>query len=178
MCSSDLWAMMETPLAVLNAGAIASTAADPNSRLSILVMGVNDLARETRARLGRGRAAMLPWLATCVAAARAHGADILDGVFGDIGDAEGLRAECEQGRDMGFDGKTIIHPAQIHACNAVFSPSDEEIAWSRRVIAAFEQPANAGRGAIALEGRMIERLHADIAARTLAIADALAKQAG
>ena len=168
-----LWAMMETPMAIINADAIARTAADPSSRLSMLVMGTNDLARETRARLTRGRAGMLPWLSTCVAAARAHGADILDGVYNDIHDIEGLRAECEQGRDMGFDGKTLIHPNQIDVCNAVFAPDEAEIAWARQVIAAFEEPVNVGKGAISLDGKLVERLHAEIARRTLAIAGAL-----
>lgn len=176
--STRLWAMMETPLAVLNAGNIASTGADPASRLSVLVMGVNDLARETRARLTPGRPGMLPWLAMCVAAARAHGVEILDGVYGDIGDAEGFRAECEQARDMGMDGKTLIHPSQIAACNEVFSPAPSEIAWARKVIAAFELPENAGKGAISLDGRMIERLHADIARRTLALAGSIGDIAG
>jgi citrate lyase subunit beta/citryl-CoA lyase len=115
-----LWAMMETAKAILNADAISRTCADPNSRLCALVMGTNDLAKETRARLRKGRAALMPWIATCVAAARANGADIFDGVFGDIGDLEGFRAECEQGRDLGMDGKTIIHPDQIAICNEVF----------------------------------------------------------
>ena len=168
-----LWAMMETPMAILNADSIARTAGDPNSRLAMLVMGTNDLARETRARQTRGRAHMLPWLSTCILAARAHGIDILDGVFGEISDAAGLRAECEQGRDMGFDGKTLIHPSQLEICNDVYAPSADEIAWARRVIAAFELPQNAGAGALSLDGIMIERLHADIAQRTLAIADAL-----
>ena len=176
--TTRLWAMMETPLAVLNAGNIASTGADPASRLSVLVMGVNDLARETRARQTPGRAGMLPWLAMCVAAARAHGVEILDGVYGDIADAPGFRAECEQGRDMGMDGKTLIHPSQIDPCNAVFAPAPDEIAWARKVIAAFELPENAGKGAISLDGKMIERLHADIARRTLAIAGSIADIAG
>ncbi len=172
-----LWAMMETPMAILNADAIARTAADPNSRLSVLVMGTNDLARETRARQTRGRAGMLPWIATCIAAARAHGADILDGVFGDFNDFEGLRAECEQGRDMGMDGKTLIHPGQIEICNEVFAPDPAEIAWARKIIDAFDLPENIGKGAIALDGRMVELLHADIARRTLALADAVADNA-
>ena len=105
-----LWAMMETPNAILNAGSIAAVAADPASRLTALVMGLNDLAKETRARLTPGRSTMIVWLARCVVAARAHGVDIIDGVFNDIKDLEGFRAECVQGRDMGFDGKTLVHP--------------------------------------------------------------------
>ena len=172
-----LWAMMETPMAILNADSIARTAADPASRLAVLVMGTNDLAKETRARLVPGRANMVPWLSTCVLAARAHGLDLLDGVFGDITDLDGLRTECEQGRDMGFDGKTLIHPAQLAICNEVFTPSEAEVNWSRKVIAAFDQPENAARGAIALDGRMVERLHADMARRVLAIVEAVSAKA-
>ena len=172
--SVRLWAMMETPLAILNADSIARTAGDPASRLSVLVMGTNDLAKETRARQGPGRQPMLPWLSACILAARAHGAEILDGVHGDIKDAAGFRAECEQGRDLGMDGKTLIHPDQIAPCNEVFSPSETEIAWSRKIIAAFALPENAGKGAISLDGRMVERLHAEIAQRTVAMAEAIA----
>ena len=171
--SLRIWAMMETPLAILNADSIVRTAADPTSRLSALVMGTNDLAKDTRARLTKGRATMLPFLAICVAAARAYGVDILDGVFGDIKDETGLRVECEQGRDLGMDGKTLIHPSQIEAANAAFGPSSEEIAWSRRVVAAFAEPGAQDAGVIALDGRMVERLHEEIARRTIAIADAL-----
>ncbi len=171
-----LWAMMETPMAILNADSIVRVARDPAARLDVLVMGVNDLAKETRARLTKGRAGLVPWLATCVAAARAYGVDILDGVYGDIGDIDGLRAECEQGRDMGMDGKTLIHPAQIETCNTVFSPDPAEVAWARKIVAAFELPENAQKGAIALDGKMIERLHADIARRALALADEIARR--
>jgi citrate lyase subunit beta/citryl-CoA lyase len=175
--SIRLWAMMETPLAVLNAGAIAAAAADPASRLEALVMGLNDLAKETRARLTAGRPAMTPWLSICVAAARAHGVDIIDGVFNDIADLKGFRGECEQGRDFGLDGKTLIHPSQIEICNEVFAPTQKEVEAAGEIIAAFDQPANQGKGAIQVSGRMVERLHADMAKRTLAIAAALASQA-
>ncbi len=171
--SLRIWAMMETPVAILNADSIVRTAADPTSRLSALVMGVNDLAKDTRGRLTKGRATMLPYLAICVAAARAYGVDILDGVFGDLEDGSGLRAECEQGRDLGMDGKTLIHPGQIQAANEAFAPSSDEIDWSRKVIAAFAEPGAQDSGVIALEGRMVERLHEQIAQRTIAIADAL-----
>ena len=176
--SVRLWAMMETPLAILNADSIVRTAADPASRLSVLVMGANDLAKETRARQVPGRAPMLSWLSICILAARAHGVEILDGVHGDINDLAGFRAECEQGRDLGMDGKTMIHPGQIAPCNEIFSPGADEIVWSRKIIAAFDRPENAGKGAISLDGRMVERLHAEIAARTVAIADAIAQAAG
>jgi citrate lyase subunit beta/citryl-CoA lyase len=176
--SLQIWAMMETPIAILNADSLVRTAADPTSRLSALVLGVNDLVKDTRGRLTRGRATMLPYLAICVAAARAYGVDILDGVFGDLRDDAGLLAECEQGRDLGMDGKTLIHPGQIAIANEAFRPSDEDIAWSRKILAAFDEPGARDAGVIALEGRMIERLHAEIARRTIAIADALGLQAG
>src|ERR1700738_4652443 len=169
-----VWAMMETPLAMLNAREIAGAAKDAETRLAAFVMGTNDLGKETRAKLTSGRAAMPPWLMTCVAAARAYGLDILDGVFNDLADAEGFARECAQGRDLGFDGKTLIHPNQVAACNGAFSPSDEEVAQARKVIAAFELPENRDKGVVALDGRMGERLHADMARRTVAIAQAIA----
>jgi citrate lyase subunit beta / citryl-CoA lyase len=171
-----VWAMMETPLAMLNAREIAAAAKDAETRLAAFVMGTNDLAKETRAKLTSGRAAMLPWLMNCVAAARAYGLDILDGVFNDLADAEGFARECAQGRDLGFDGKTLIHPNQVAACNGAFSPSDEEVAQARKVIAAFELPENRDKGVVALDGRMVERLHADMARRTVAIAQAIGER--
>jgi citrate lyase subunit beta/citryl-CoA lyase len=169
-----LWAMMETPTAILAAGPIAATAADPDSRLEALVMGLNDLAKETRARLTPGRPAMTAWIALCVAAARAHGCDIIDGVYNDFRDLAGFKAECEQGRDMGLDGKTLIHPGQIEICNAVFAPTASEIETARAIIAAFALPENSGRGAIQLNGKMVELLHAEMARRTLAVAEGIA----
>jgi len=169
-----LWAMMETPNAILNAGQIAAVAADSASRLAVLVMGLNDLAKETRARLTPGRPTMTAYLASCVVAARAHGVDIIDGVFNDIKDLSGFKAECEQGRDMGLDGKTLIHPSQIDICNAVFAPTAAEVENARAIIGAFALPENHGKGAIQLNGKMVELLHADMARRTLAIADAIA----
>jgi citrate lyase subunit beta / citryl-CoA lyase len=171
-----IWAMMETPNAILNAGSIASVAADPSSRLSVMVMGLNDLAKETRARLTPGRPTMTAWLANCVVAARAHGVDILDGVYGDIRDLDGFRLECLQGRDMGLDGKTLIHPSQIDICNEVFAPTDAEVESAAAIIEAFALPENAGKGVIQLNGRMVELLHADMARRTLAIVDAIAER--
>ena len=175
--SVRLWAMMETPSAMLRADAIAGVAADSTSRLSVLIMGLNDLAKETRARLLPGRAAMLPWLAHCVAAARAHGCDIIDGVYNDIADLEGLKLECEQGRDFGLDGKTLIHPSQLDVCNAVFAPSQREVEGARAIIAAFDRPENAGKGVLQIEGKMVELLHAQMARRTLEVADAIAAPA-
>jgi citrate lyase subunit beta/citryl-CoA lyase len=169
-----IWAMMETPLAMLNARDIAA-ARDRDTRLAGFVMGTNDLAKDTRARIVPGRAPMLPWLMNCVAAARAYGLDILDGVYNELGNAEGFAAECRQAHDLGFDGKTLIHPQQIAPCNAAFSPSEEEVAWARKIIAAFDQPENANKGVIQIDGRMVERLHADMAQRTVAIADAIAQ---
>ncbi len=171
-----VWAMMETPLAMLNAGEIAAAALDPETRLAGFVMGTNDLAKDTRARLVPGRAPMLPWLMTCVAAARAFGLDILDGVYNDLGNAEGFAAECAQACDLGFDGKTLIHPRQIGPCNDAFSPTADEVAMARKMIAAFELPENDSKGVIQIDGRMVERLHADMARRTVAIADAIAKR--
>jgi len=171
-----VWAMMETPLAMLNAQRIAAAALDTETRLAGFVMGTNDLAKDTRARLLPGRAPMLPWLMTCVAAARAYGLSILDGVYNDLGNAEGLVEECKQARDLGFDGKTLIHPRQIEPCNEVFSPSAEEVALARKMIAAFELPENANKGVVQIDGKMVERLHADMARQTVAIADAIEKR--
>ena len=168
-----VWAMMETPLAMLNARDIAAAAKDVETRLSAFVMGTNDLAKDTRARITPGRAPMLPWLMGCVAAARAFGIDILDGVYNDLGNAEGFAQECAQARDMGFDGKTLIHPNQIEPCNVAFSPSADDVALARKIIAAFDQPENKDKGVVQLDGRMVERLHADMARRTVAIAEAI-----
>ncbi len=170
-----LWVMMETPLAMLNAAEIAAARHGADGvRLTCFVMGTNDLAKETGARLLPGRMPMLAWLSTCVAAARAYGLDIIDGVFNDFGDEEGFRAECEAGRDLGMTGKTLIHPKQIDICNSAFSASAAEIDWARKVIDAFEQPENRDKGAVTVDGRMVERLHAEIAKRTVAIAAAIA----
>jgi citrate lyase subunit beta / citryl-CoA lyase len=169
-----LWAMMETPLAILNAREIAADAANARHPLTAFVMGTNDLAKETRAALGGDRLPMITWLSITVAAGRAYGVDIIDGVFNSIGDDAGFRAECGQGRALGMDGKTLIHPSQIGPCNEAFSPSADEAAWARKVIAAFALPENQGKGAISLDGRMVELLHAEMARRTVAIADAIA----
>ena len=171
-----VWAMMETPLAMINVGAIAAAALDSETRLSGFVMGTNDLAKDTRARIVPGRAPMLPWLTNCIAAARAFGIDILDGVYNDLGNAEGFADECRQARDFGFDGKTLIHPRQIEACNDAFSPAPEEVDAARKTIAAFDLPENQGKGVIQIEGRMVERLHADMARHTVEIADAITQR--
>ncbi|MCB1478440.1 MAG: CoA ester lyase [Rhodobiaceae bacterium] len=168
-----LWAMMETPLGMLNAAEIAATASGQGALLTAFVMGTNDLAKETGARLENNRIGMLAWLSTCVAAACAHGLAILDGVYNDFRDEAGLEAECLHGRDLGMDGKTLIHPGQIGAANRIFAPDEAEVAAAREIIAAFELPENAGKGAINLNGRMVERMHADMAAKTVALAEAI-----
>jgi citrate lyase subunit beta/citryl-CoA lyase len=124
-----------------------------------------------------GRATMLPLITHCILATRAFGLEILDGPYSDFSDINGFAQECRQARDLGFDGKTLIHPGQIDACNAVFTPPAEEVAYARKVIAAFERPENAARGAIQIDGQMVERLHAEMAKRTIAIADAIAAAA-
>jgi len=169
-----LWVMIETPLAILNLTDLTSTAQSADSRLSCLMVGTNDLAKETRAQLNPGRAAMLTWLSQCVCAARAYGLRILDGVHNDFSDDEGLRAECIQGLELGMDGKTLIHPRQIEICNEVFTPSPEEVDWARRITGEFDRPENAGVNVMAIDGKMVERMHADMARQTLAIADAIA----
>lgn len=171
--SIRVWAMIETPLAILNAESIAAAGGDPATRLACFVMGLNDLAKESRARFVPGRQTMLPWLATALLAARAHGLDILDAVYNDIKDEAGFAAECGQGRDLGFDGKTLIHPSQVDPANRTFAPDPTEVERARAIIAAFEKPENTGKGAIQLDGRMVELLHAQMAKRTVALADAI-----
>jgi citrate lyase subunit beta/citryl-CoA lyase len=167
-----IWAMMETPRGILHAGAIAAASTDPRTRLAGLVMGTNDLSKETRARIVPGRAPMRSWLMTCVAAARSYGLEILDGVYNDIGDAEGFERECMEARDLGFDGKTLIHPSQIEPCNRIFSPTAAELDEARKILAAFALPENHDKGVIKVDGRMVERLHAEMARRIVAVADA------
>ncbi len=169
-----IWAMIETPFAILNIRDIAVAASDSETRLAGFVLGTNDLAKETGARIVSGRAPMLAWLTTCILAARANGIAILDGVYNDLGNAGGFAEECAQARDLGFDGKTLIHPNQIGPCNGAFSPGAEEVAQARKIIAAFERPENKDKGVVDLDGRMVERLHAEMARRTVAIADAIA----
>jgi citrate lyase subunit beta / citryl-CoA lyase len=173
-----VWAMIETPVALFNIRDIAAAALDSETRLAGFIVGTNDLAKESGARIVPGRAPMLPWLSMCVLAAHTYGIDVLDGVYSDLGNAGGFAAECAQARDLGFDGKTLIHPNQIAACNAAFSPSAAEVAEARRIIGAFHDPDNAGKGVIQLDGRMVERMHGDIARRTVAIAEAIATREG
>ena len=170
---TPLWAMLETAAGVLNAAAIAA-----HPRLGGLVMGTNDLARELGCRDRADRMPLLPALGMCLLAARAHGRVILDGVYNAFRDADGLRAECAQGRDMGFDGKTLIHPAQIDIANAVFAPTDDEIALSRRRIEAFDAALAEGRGIAILDGRIVENLHVETARATLDRAAAIGALSG
>jgi citrate lyase subunit beta/citryl-CoA lyase len=171
-----VWAMIETPIAIFNIQALAAEARDSETRLAGFVMGTNDLAKETRARLLPGRAPMLPWLATCVLAARAYGIDILDGVYNDLGDPEGFERECAQARDMGFDGKTLIHPGQVEGANTAFAPSEQAVDDARGLIAAWEdaaQESGGGAGVVTYNGKMVENLHVESARRTLSIHEAI-----
>ena len=168
----QLWAMIETPGAVLRLDAIASLA--KSTRMAAWILGLNDLAKDTRAQLTPGRAAFLPVLTLSVAAARMAGLAILDGVCNEFRDEAAFRAEAEQGRLFGFDGKSLIHPAQIAIANEIFSPSAAEQAWAQEVIAAFDRPENDGLGAIQVAGRMVERLHLDDARRVVKLAKRIA----
>ena len=167
-----LWAMIESPRAIFDVEKIASAADDSASRLEVLVLGPNDIAKSTRARLTPGREGLLSWLSSAVLAARLHGVDIIDGIYNDFNDEDGLRREAEQGRDLGMDGKMLIHPAQIDPVNEVFAPSAAEIEFARQIIAIFDEPENADRGVVQIDGQMVERLHLDIARRTLALVEA------
>jgi citrate lyase subunit beta / citryl-CoA lyase len=169
-----IWAMLETPSAVLRAPEITAC----SERLVVLVMGTNDLVKELQAEFVPGRAPLLTSLSWCVLAAREAGKAILDGVFNDLDDADGFEAECRQGREFGFDGKTLIHPKQLEPCNRVFAPTEEEVARARRVIEAFEEAQRAGRGVVTVDGRMIENLHVEQAQRTVAQAEAIAAVSG
>lgn len=172
--SIDIWAMMETPGCLFQAEPIAALSA--STRLSCFVLGTNDLAKETGARLVPGRAPMLPWIMTIVAAARLHGVTVLDGVYNDLDNLDGFQVECQQGVDCGLDGKTLIHPKQIDLANTVFAPGDEELNFAKTILAAFALPENADKGALKIDGRMVERLHAEMARKTVAIAEAIARQ--
>ena len=166
-----IWAMIETPLSIFNLPEIA--AAHEAHGLQCFVLGTNDLVKEMHGQPTAGRFALVPALSMAVLAARAYGLDVIDGVYNEIKDEAGFRIECEQGRALGMDGKTLIHPDQVATCNAVFSPTDSEIAWAQKIVAAFNLPENAPKGVIRLEGRMIERLHLTMAERVLAIAEAV-----
>jgi citrate lyase subunit beta/citryl-CoA lyase len=168
-----LWAMIETPLAILNVQDIAAASRLSGTRLACFVMGTNDLVKETRADLSSSRRPALYWLSATVTAARAYGLDVLDGVYNNFKDADGFHRECVHGRALGFDGKTLIHPDQVAVANEVFAPPDGEVAWARKIMAAFDQPESKGKGVITVEGRMVELMHAEMARRTVAIAEAI-----
>jgi citrate lyase subunit beta/citryl-CoA lyase len=169
--SVGLWAMIETAICLFRLAEIGGTALE--SRLSVFVLGTNDLAKETGASLTVNREPFLGALGLAVAAARAHGLGILDGVFNDLEDEAGFAAQCAQGMSFGFDGKTLIHPRQVGPCNRAFSPSSEALAWARTVIEAFDLPENNDKGALRVDGRMVERLHLEQARRALAIQQAI-----
>ena len=164
-----IWAMVETPAAIF---AVREIAAHP--QVDVLVMGTNDLAKELRAALVPGRAPLLPHLATALLAAREAGIEVLDGVYNDVKDLAGFEAEAVQGAELGFDGKTLVHPTQVEVANRVWAPGEAEVEHARRVIAAFEEAEREGKGVVTVDGRMIENLHVDNARRTLATADAIA----
>ncbi len=170
----DLWIMIETPAAIFNLQALAACA--ESGPLTVFCMGTNDLAKDMHANLVEGRAPMQTALSLSLLAARQYGLAILDGVYIDIPNGEGLASECQAGADMGFDGKTLIHPSQIETANAVFGPSAAEIEEARAIVAAFDEPANAGKGVLTVNGKMTEFLHRDMAQRVLAIADAIAER--
>ncbi|MFZ6005191.1 MAG: HpcH/HpaI aldolase/citrate lyase family protein [Actinomycetota bacterium] len=166
-----IWAMLETPIAMLRAKEICAA----SERLAVLVMGTNDLAKELHAARVPGRQPLLAGLGLCLLAARATGKVILDGVYNDIKDEAGFAAECRQAREMGFDGKTLIHPSQVDPCNAEFAPTADEVESASRIIAAFEEAEAEGRGVVTVDGRMIENLHVEEARRVLSIQAAISE---
>jgi citrate lyase subunit beta / citryl-CoA lyase len=170
-----LWAMVETPRALMNVGAIAELGRDPASRLCCLVVGTNDLIKETGILATPDRRYLMPWLMQIVLAARAGRLDVIDGVTNDFRDLEACARECAEAAAMGFDGKTLIHPAQIEPANNAFSPSEQALREAKAITAAFAAPENAGKGAIAIDGRMVERLHLAQAEKLLAKAALIGK---
>ncbi len=170
--SIDVWLMAETPLCILNIGEVASA----HPRISGLVLGTSDLAKDTRVRHTVGREGFLAALNLCVYAARANGLDVIDGVALDLEDEEGFRAACEQGRDLGFDGKSLIHPKQLAAANEIFAPGAGELASARAIIEAFQQAESEGKGVVVVNGRLVEALHVEEARRCLALAEAISQQ--
>jgi len=169
-CTGDLplWAMMETPLGMLNAAAIAA-----HPKLQGMLMGTNDLAKDLQSRFRTDRLPLMAGLGLCVLAGKAHGVALIDGVYNAFKDNDGLKIECDQGRDMGFDGKTLIHPAQLDVANAAFSPSPEEVDLAQRQIAAFEEAEAAGQGVAVVDGKIVENLHVATARETLAKLEAI-----
>jgi len=171
-----IWAMMETPLGVLNAASIADAAHTPDARLAAFVIGLNDLRRETRVPALPGRTYLVPWMMQVVLAARAYGLDVIDSVSNDFRDLAAFASECEQGRAMGFDGKMLIHPAQIELANRHFAPDEASVAEAKEIIAAFAKPESVELNVINMNGRMIERLHVSQAERLVAMADIIAQR--
>lgn len=165
-----IWAMMETPQGILNAAEIAA-----HPQLAGMVMGTNDLAKDLNCRFRADRLPLMASLQMCLLAARCHGIVVIDGVYNAFKDEDGLKAECEQGRDMGFDGKTLIHPAQLAAANAGFAPSDDELDLARRQIEAFEAAEAKGVGVAVVDGKIVENLHIETARQTLAKAEMIAE---
>jgi len=168
-----IWAMIETPRALLHLAAIAACAGDPKLPLACLIIGINDLALATRMRASPDRGAFVPWFTQIVTAARAYGLDVIDGPCNDFHDVAQLEAECRQARMLGMDGKSLIHPGQIEAANRIFRPTEEERAEATRIVAAFATPQSQGKGVISLDGRMVERLHLVQAERILTLAAAI-----
>jgi citrate lyase subunit beta / citryl-CoA lyase len=170
---TSIQCMMETPLGILNAKEIAGA----SRRISCLVMGTSDLTKDLHARHTRERLPMLASLALCLLAARAYGLAILDGVYLDLKDEEGFKAACVQGLELGFDGKTLIHPSQVEPCNAVFSPSAEEIEHARKIIAAYQAAEKEGKGVVLVDGKLVENLHVENAKRLVGMMEAIEKMA-
>jgi citrate lyase subunit beta/citryl-CoA lyase len=174
--STEIWAMIETPAALLHLAAIAGLADDPQVPLAAFVIGTNDLSLATRVPQSADRAAFVPWFMQIVAAARAHGIDVIDGPLNAFRDTARLEAECRQARSLGMDGKSLVHPDQIAPANRIFAPTAEEQAAAEKVVAAFARPENSDKGVIALDGRMVERLHLVEAERVLVLAAAIAER--
>lgn len=169
----ELWCMVETPASILHAHEMSRAGARPGSRMTTWVLGTNDLVKDLRGQHTPGREGLIPLLAIALAAARAGGLCVLDGVHNDVKDAAGFAFTCTQGRQMGFDGRTLIHPSQIDTCHRIYSPSAEEVADARAIVDAFSRPENRGKGVLQVQGRMVELLHAEVARQTLAVVDAI-----
>jgi len=164
-----IWPMIETPTAIFEVRELAA-----HARVAVLILGTNDLAKELRSPIVPGRHPLIPHLATALLAGREAGKVVIDGVYNDVKDPDGFAAECVQGMEMGFDGKTLIHPSQVEPANQTWAPSADEVEYAARVIAAFDEAVAAGKGVVTVDGRMIENLHVDNARRVLAVAESVA----
>ncbi|GLQ07841.1 HpcH/HpaI aldolase/citrate lyase family protein [Sneathiella chinensis] len=171
--STKIWCMMETPLGILKAEEIAAS----SPRVDCFVMGTSDLVKDLRAHHTAMRLPVITSLGLCLLAGRAYGLTVLDGVSLDLADEDGFRASCVQGLELGFDGKTLIHPKQLAPTNEVFAPSEEEVEYSRRVIEAFEQAEKEGKGVVLVDGKLVENLHVELAKAKVALAEAIAEMA-